>query len=178
MSDTGEYRAAEFVLGLLRPEERSAVERDATTDRSLAEEIAFWNERLAPLLDTAEVAPPPGLFERVEAAIRSRAQQLPGTLTIRHDEGEWEPLVEGVERKMLSSPVAGRVTFLIRGRPGARFPAHPHADDEECFVLEGDISFDTLTLQAGDYHLAHRGNPHPIGITRGGCLLLITAAAA
>jgi anti-sigma factor ChrR (cupin superfamily) len=177
MSDTDEYRAAEYVLGLLRPEERSAVERAAATDRALADEIAFWNERLAPLLDTAEVRPPPDLFERVEATIRSRSAQLPGTLTIRQDEGEWQPLVAGVERKMLASPVPGRVTFLIRGRPGARFPAHPHAEDEECFVLEGDITFDTLTLRAGDYHVARRGSPHPKATTQGGCLLLMSTAA-
>ena len=66
----------------------------------------------------------------------------------------------GVERKMLwSAGPNRRVTFLIRGRPGASFPAHAHEDDEECFVLEGDITFDTLTLRAGDYHLARRGVP-------------------
>jgi anti-sigma factor ChrR (cupin superfamily) len=177
MSDIDEYRAAEYVLGLLRPEERAAVERAAATDRAVADEIAFWNERLSPLLDTVEVEPPPDLFERVEATIRAREQEPPGMLTIRAGEGEWEPLVDGVERKMLSSPVAGRITFLIRGRPGARFPAHPHADDEEMFVLEGDITFGTLTLRAGDYHLARHGTPHPKATTVGGCLLLMSAAA-
>jgi anti-sigma factor ChrR (cupin superfamily) len=177
MSDTNTHRAAEYVLGVLHADERQAVERDAVTDRGLASEIAFWNERLVPLLDTVEVEPPPGLFQRVEVAIRSRSQQLPGTLTIRQDEGRWEPLVEGVERKMLSSPVPGRVTFLMRCKPGARFPGHPHTDNEECFVIEGDITFDTLTLRAGDYHVARRGHPHPKATTAGGCLLLITAAA-
>jgi anti-sigma factor ChrR (cupin superfamily) len=177
MSDTNTYRAAEYVLGVLPPDERQAVERAAVTDRALAEEIAFWNERLVPLLDTVEVEPPPGLFQRVEAAIQSRSQQLPGTLTIRQDEGRWERVVEGVERKMLSSPVPGRVTFLMRCKPGARFPGHVHADDEECLVLEGDITFDTLTLYAGDYHVAYRDHPHPKATTRGGCLLLMTTAA-
>ena len=78
---------------------------------------------------------------------------------------------------MLASPVPGRVTFLIRGRPGARFPAHPHAEDEECFVLEGDITFDTLTLHAGDYHVAHRGIRIRRRRTTGGCLLLMSTAA-
>ena len=177
MNEEPEYRAAEYVLGLLSPGERAAVERAAASDTVLADEIAFWNERLAPLLDTAEVAPPPGLFDRVEAAIASRAQELPGRLTVRADEGRWEKLVEGVERKILSRPMAGRITFLIRGQPGARFPSHAHDDDEEMVVLEGDITFDTLTLRAGDYHLARRGTPHPKASTAGGCLLLMTAAA-
>ena len=73
----------------------------------------------------------------------------------------------------------GRVTFLIRGEPGARFPGPPHADDEECYVLEGDITFETLTLRAGDYHRgAARSLRIPGASTTRGCLLLITAAAA
>jgi anti-sigma factor ChrR (cupin superfamily) len=177
MSDTNEYRAAEYVLGLLRPDERDAVERAAATDAVLAEEIAFWNERLAPLLDAAEVKPPPDLFARVEAEIAARSQHLPGTLTVRADEGRWQKLVEGVERKILFSQPDGRITFLIRGQPGARFPAHPHDDDEECYVLEGDITFGTLTLRAGDYHRVPRGIAHPKATTAGGCMLLMTAAA-
>jgi anti-sigma-K factor RskA len=71
-------RAGEYVLGLLNPQERDAVERDAAADPALAREIAFWNARLEPLLDVAEVRPPPGLFERVQAAIAERARDLPG----------------------------------------------------------------------------------------------------
>jgi anti-sigma factor ChrR (cupin superfamily) len=176
MSDSDEYRAAEYVLGLLRPDERAAVERAAASDAVLAEEIAFWNERLTPLLDAAEVKPPPDLFARVEAEIAARSQPLPGTLTVRADEGRWEKLVEGVERKILFSG-GGRVTFLIRGQPGARFPSHEHDDDEDCYVLEGDITFDTLTLRAGDYHRVPPGIRHPKATTAGGCMLLMTAAA-
>ena len=44
-------------------------------------------------------------------------------------------------------------------------------------MLEGDITFDTLTLHAGDYHVAHRGSPHPKATTKGGCLLLMSTAA-
>lgn len=171
-------RAAEYVLGLLSPQERDAVERDAAADPTLASEIAFWNARLEPLLDVTEVKPPPGLFDRVKAAIAERDADLPGTVTIRADEGAWETLVPGIERKVLwSAGPNGRVTFLIRGQPGASFPAHPHADDEECYVLAGDLTFDTLTLHAGDYHLARRGTPHPKATTAGGCLILMTAAA-
>jgi len=152
MSEAGDYRAAEYVLGLLSPEDRAMVERDAVTDATLADEIAFWNERLSPLLDAGEVRPPPDLFDRVQAAIGARKQDLPGTLTIRATEGQWEPLAPGFERKMLATDGPnGRVTFLVRGEPGARFPAHEHPEDEECFVIEGDITFDTLTLRAGDF---------------------------
>ena len=70
-----------------------------------------------------------------------------------------------------------RITFLIRAQPGAEFPAHQHDDDEEAYILSGDLSFDDLVLGAGDYHLARPGVSHPVGRTRAGCMLLVTAAA-
>jgi hypothetical protein len=44
-------------------------------------------------------------------------------------------------------------------------------------VLSGDLSFDALQLNAGDYHLVRPGVRHPVGRTQGGCMLLVTAAA-
>ena len=70
-----------------------------------------------------------------------------------------------------------RITFLIRAQAGAEFPAHHHDDDEEAYVLSGDLIFDDLVLNAGDYHLARPGVHHPVGRTKGGCMLLVTAAA-
>jgi anti-sigma factor ChrR (cupin superfamily) len=97
---------------------------------------------------------------------------------VRAGEGKWEPLVPGIERKTLwHDRENGRITFLIRAQPGAEFPAHQHDDDEEAYVLSGDLAFDDLVLNAGDYHLARPGVRHPVGRTKGGCMLLVTAAA-
>jgi quercetin dioxygenase-like cupin family protein len=81
-----------------------------------------------------------------------------------------------VERKILYR-TEGRVTYLIRGQPGARLPGHEHDDDEEIYVLSGDLTMDTLTLRAGDFHLARRGVQHPTATTAEGCMLLVSAAA-
>jgi len=177
MNNDKTVRAGEYVLGVLAREEREAVERAAAADPDLAGEIAFWNERLMPLIDAVEVEPPPELFDRIRSAIRGEAQELPGTTTVRADEGRWERIARGVERKILST-TNGRVTYLIRGQPGARLPGHEHDDEEEMYLLEGDLTIGSLTLHAGDYHLASRGAHHPAATTAGGCLLLITAAAA
>src|SRR5690242_6253794 len=141
-------RAAEYVLGLLSAEERAALKRDAAADPTLAGEIDQWNEQLAPLLlDAPEVEPPPHLFDRIKAAIAARPAPLAGSRTVRVDEGSWEPLCAGIERKMLwHDRDRKRVTFLIRAQPGALFPAHAHDDDEEAYVLSGDLAFDDLTL--------------------------------
>src|SRR5262249_34581942 len=178
MNDDKTVRAGEYVLGVLRPEERHAVERAAAADPDLADEIAFWNEQLMPLVDAVEVEPPPELFERIKSALHAPAQHLPGTLTVRAEEGRWEAVATGIERKILFTAPSGRVTYLIRGQKGARLAGHDHSDDEEIYVLEGDLTIGSLRLRAGDYHLARRGARHPAATTADGCLLLITAAAA
>jgi anti-sigma factor ChrR (cupin superfamily) len=179
MSRTNQDRAGEYVLGVLSADEREALARIAETDASLAHEIALWDERLAPLLlDTPEAEPPPHLFERIKAKIATREPKPTAPKTVRAGEGRWETIAPGVERKVLRFDKARqRVTFLVRGAPGARFPSHAHDDDEECYVLSGDLSFGPLTLRAGDYHLAVPGVAHPVGTTAGGCMLLMMAAA-
>ena len=177
-----EDRAAEYVLGVLTREEREAVRRAAAADPALAGEIESWNEQLSPLLlDAPEVEPPADLFDKIKAAIAASAKpqaNLAGSRTVRADEGRWEQLCPGIERKMLwHDREHGRITFLIRAQPGAEFPAHPHQDNEEAYVLSGDLAFDDLVLGAGDYHLARPGMHHPVARSRGGCMLLMTAAA-
>lgn len=177
MSDNDNHRAADYVLGALSAEERAKISRAAAVDPKLAGDIAFWNERLAAIAGHEEIEPPADMFARIQAAIATRRTSLPGTLTVRDGEGAWETLADGVERKMLwSNGPNGRITFLVRMAPGARYAAHAHDDDEECYVVSGDITFDTLKLQGGDYHLAFRGNSHPAAFTVDGCLLLVTAA--
>ena len=181
---TDKDRAADYVMGTLSAEERAEVERAAARDPALAHEIDALSAQLSPLLlDAPEVEPPAGLFDRIKAKIAETAEtakpQAPaGSRTVRADEGRWESICPGIERKTLwHDREKGRITFLIRAQPGAEFPAHQHDDDEEAYVLSGDLSFDDLVLGAGDYHLARPGVHHPVARTKGGCMLLMTAAA-
>jgi anti-sigma factor ChrR (cupin superfamily) len=172
MTDRKTERAAEYVLGVLSAEERAAVAREAEHDTALADALASWNTGLAPLLEAREVDPPGDMFDRITARIATRNE---GARTIRADEGKWETVVPGVERKVLRIDRArNRATFLVRAAPGAKFPAHVHEDDEEAYVISGDLTFEHLTLHAGDFHIARRGMPHPAAVSVGGCMLLIT----
>jgi len=176
-----DQRASDYVLGTQTDAERDATRRAAAADPALAREIQTLETQMsALLLDAPEVEPPPHLFERIKAAIAAETGQVgvPGSITVRASEGRWESVCAGIERKLLwHDRVKKRVTFLIRAQAGAEFPAHQHDEDEEAYVLSGDLSFDDLILNAGDYHLARPGVRHPVGRTRMGCTLLVTTAA-
>ena len=97
-----------------------------------------------------------------------------GTETLRHNEGEWLPLMDKVEIKVLRQDAAGNNhTVLYRLAPGAVLPAHEHSQDEECFVLEGSIGIDGHSVRAGDWHLAKAGYIHPTIVSDTGALLLV-----
>jgi anti-sigma-K factor RskA len=62
--------AAEYVLGTLEAREASAVMAALPRDPALAEAVARWEARLAPLTAlAAPEAPPPDLWSRIEAAL-------------------------------------------------------------------------------------------------------------
>ena len=77
MSDTGKrdhegtgLTAAEYVLGVLGPDQRRAAERRIGRDAIFAREVAYWERRLGGLADAIpEVAPPRDFWARVEAAL-------------------------------------------------------------------------------------------------------------
>jgi anti-sigma-K factor RskA len=65
--------AAEYVLGTLEAREAAAVAAALPADPALAEAVARWEARLAPLATLAPPeAPPPGLWARIEAALDPR----------------------------------------------------------------------------------------------------------
>ncbi|HMQ21889.1 MAG TPA: cupin domain-containing protein [Planctomycetota bacterium] len=91
------------------------------------------------------------------------------------DDGAWESSgVEGVFiRKLHVTADESSMTCLVRMEAGSSYPAHVHAEREECFVLEGDLRTESSLLLAGDYEHAPAGSAHGVQFTEGGCLLLI-----
>ena len=167
--------AAEYVLGTLSAEERAAVDKAMTGDAALCARVAFWQEQFQGMADMLEpVAPAPHVFEAIEAAIDGAPQ--PGSITIRADEGEWQPLFDGVFKKMLLADEGdGSESYLLRIEPGAACPAHGHSKTEECLVLEGEMIIGTARFKAGDYHAAPPDVPHLPITSEIGALLYIRA---
>lgn len=124
--------------------------------------------------------PPPSLRERLLSRVSKDCElMISGIHIVRSADGAWSPTgVPGVSVKMLAFDESRRVsTMLVRMEPGCSYPAHHHSTTEECYVLEGDLCLGDETLVAGDYQRAESGSDHAEQFTRGGCLLLVTAAA-
>ena len=57
--------------------------------------------------------------------------------------------------------------------PQTSLPAHPHGEAEQCLVLEGSITSDGVTANAGDFTYMPPGSSHHALFSQDGCLLLI-----
>lgn len=97
-------------------------------------------------------------------------------VTIPVDQGHWQPLLPGVTLKVLHEH-EGIMSYLLRLAPGASLPPHRHPADEECVVLEGSVRVGRhLRIDAGGYHLAHRGALHARLHTDTGATLFLRGA--
>jgi anti-sigma factor ChrR (cupin superfamily) len=146
----------------------------ADTDR---EDERIVLEALAAAIEPAplDAARRESMRARVQARVSGATPE--GKSTIRAGEGVWRPFLPLIDVKVLHRDAErGRQTALYRMQPGAAFPPHAHADDEECLVLEGEVSVGDLRLHAGDFHCARRGSQHPRLESRPGALLLISHA--
>jgi len=169
--------AGEYVLGTLDAAERDRFEARLRDDPAAAAAVADWQARLQPLADSRPEAPPARVWDAVARAIG--AAPPPDLITIRAGEGDWHELSPGVCRKDLHyDPDTRTASFLMRFDPGASYQAHPHAADEHCLMLEGDLSYGDLELHAGDFHLAPGGTAHAAAVSQHGALVYVQAHAA
>jgi quercetin dioxygenase-like cupin family protein len=169
-----EERAQDYVLGLADPAERAAIERDRLADGALDQAIRAWESRLAPALDhVGDVAPPPGLWARIDAGVDALIKGARGTTTIRWSDGSWEVIGPGVERKWLTGTAENENSYLLRLAPGAVLPAHRHTRPEHCLVVSGTLTIGALVMGTGDFHYAPGDQPHGTIRAPEGALLYI-----
>lgn len=174
---TDEERASAYVIGTLDAPEREPTRRRMAEDKAFAALVAAWETRLAPLGATGEAELPSGLLEAIEARIDRANTELPGTMTIRAGTGDWIEVSPGLRIKILHRIEAlNRETFMARLEPGAEYVDHDHAQDEEIYMIEGDLIIGPVVLKAGDFHVARAGRHHPVHRTTMGCLCIITQA--
>ena len=174
---TDDERVSAYVLGTLDLAARQACRMRVIEDAAFAARVTAWENRLAPLALSAEAEVPGHLLEAIEARIGISHIELPGTITLRTGEGTWTELSPGLKIKIMNRIEAlNRQTFLAWLQPGAEYIDHDHDQDEEIYMIEGDLIIGELVLKAGDFHVARQGRHHPVHRTKTGCLCLISQA--
>ncbi|HUQ91946.1 MAG TPA: cupin domain-containing protein [Bryobacteraceae bacterium] len=189
--NAGELRgiAAAYALGAAEPSEIVSFEMllDARDGAAVAELVSF-EETAARLALAAPVHKPrAGLRDKVTGKRKTPKilpgfrEEIPGFHVLRAGTGVWTPTaIEGIQSMLLSfDREADLVTTLLKMAPGASFPRHHHSKEEQCWVLQGDVSHlnGEIAMQAGDFVRAMPGTDHAPITTRNGCVLLLVASA-
>lgn len=161
--DHNEGLAAEYVLGTLAGDERRRFADAMSRDPELQALVAAWEVRLQRLGQAAVTAEPSAeLWEKIDAALDEQSTDDVIGLTIRSGEGEWQEILDGIDKKVLFfDAAAGSESFLLRFAPGSRLPLHKHRSAEECIVLEGTFMIGDLKLEAGDFQAFEGDTIHP-----------------
>ncbi len=119
------------------------------------------------------------LRNKVMRRVENKEATNSSFITIRSDDGQWIEIEPLLEKKILSvNHETGIESYLLRLHPGATPDRHLHDKDELCLVLAGDVSFDDIQLEAGDFHLAHKGSWHGRASTVHGALLFLQSGVA
>jgi quercetin dioxygenase-like cupin family protein len=115
------------------------------------------------------------LRSNIMARVDEQQSNVPDDmLTIRADTGDWEDISDKIRKKVLHvDEQNGIETYLLKIEAGAKDAPHIHTSDEHCIVLEGDVCFGEIHLNAGDYHLAPKGSRHEEAYSVHGALLYI-----
>lgn len=168
----GAHGAAEYVLGLLGSEERRALSSRLNADEALQAQVEYWENAFSNLrADEAEPLPA-GMFEKILARIDDEGTHLPGTVTKRAESANWFEISPGIKGRVLHIDRAQNQQYLlVRMAPGSSYHPHSPNTDEQALVLEGDLWFGDLKLEAGDFHVATPTSSHPPGRTVNGCLV-------
>lgn len=174
---TDEDLATGYVTGTLDAEARQRVRVRMAEDIGFGALVQAWETRLAPLALSGEAKLPAGLLGRIEAAIDAAGVELPGTITMRAGGGAWTEVAPGLRIKVMHvNEKARRHTFMAWLQPGAEYLDHDHDQDEEIYMIEGDLIIGGVELKAGDFHVARAGRHHPVHRTRTGCVCIISQA--
>jgi anti-sigma factor ChrR (cupin superfamily) len=164
-------------IGALDATERQDLkDRLAALPPSVRDEVAhLYDVAVEIAAGTTGQAPSPDVRAAVLAKIAA-----PSNHTVTASDGEWvQTPVRGVRMKILAiDRERDRVTMLLRGDPGATYPAHRHTGPEECYVIRGSLVVEGQLLRAGDFHHAEGASDHDALHTDEGVEVLLVAAAS
>lgn len=117
--------------------------------------------------------PAPEVAARIKTRLMQRVQADSHAFVFAN-QGEWKAVSAGVEIKLLHK-TADAKSFLIKMAANTSIDGHAHSQNEESFVLDGEVWLEGILCQTGDYHYAQAGSQHQKIHTKQGCTLLVTS---
>lgn len=97
--------------------------------------------------------------------------------TPRWSAPEWEDLAPGISCKLLATDTEKHVvSMLVRLAPGAEYPPHSHAGDEQLHLLAGELWIDERKLHPGDYNRAAPGTSDKRVWSENGCTCVLVTS--
>jgi anti-sigma factor ChrR (cupin superfamily) len=165
--------AAMYLLGAMSAEDEARFEQRLQSGCALclAEIRTSDNVLVALAASVAPAAPPSELRQRVlDHADRQAPTPSPMEIVRADDSGFAPAPIPGIEIRYLK----GKNTFLVKMAPGSSLPAHPHKYNEQCLMLQGSVTGDGQTANAGDFVFMPAGSFHRSLYSEEGCLFLIT----
>jgi anti-sigma factor ChrR (cupin superfamily) len=141
-------------------------------------------ESLRPVVDrfvawpTDVLRPPRSLRARLALRIAEETGKEPVLPPARPwSEPDWKAVAPGIECKLLATDTERhRVSMLVRLAPGARYPAHTHAETEELHLLDGELWIDGRKLLPGDYNHGAAGADDEGVWSETGCTCLLVTS--
>lgn len=171
-----EEQAALYALGALPQEEAANFKKRIAAGCSLCRaELHDCQDAVTALpLSAPDVALPPHLrsrlLDRIAGEQPSGKSAMREGILVRASDTAWKPSpVPGVQFRHLYQ---GK-TLLVRMAPKTWYPAHDHAQAEQCLVLEGSVTSEGVTAYANDYLYMPAGSSHQPLYSEDGCVFLI-----
>src|SRR6185312_9237062 len=100
---------------------------------------------------------------RTQARLAIRIAAESGSQTVlpprwEWSEPRWEDVAPGIECKVFAADAERHIVSMqVRLAPGASYPPHTHADNEELHLLDGELWIDDRKLFPGDYNYGAPG---------------------
>jgi hypothetical protein len=167
--------SAEYVMGILPPEETSVFEGHLDRCPVCTEDVRLQRGVLARLTQ------PVGTRDVLRAKVMDFTWIPQGPLNLRAF--QWDEIAPGVRVHRLRNDLQrGVVANLMWANPGAERPDHRHIGDEEIFILEGGLSVGDDRFGSGEICRVGAGSVHTERALRDGgdcvCYVLHRPAAA
>jgi anti-sigma factor ChrR (cupin superfamily) len=169
-----------YAAQALAPSEAAAAEAHIASCPDCRREL----ESLRPVVDRFVawpgdvLRPTASLAERLARRIADETGREPVPPPApRWSEPDWEQVAPGIQCKLLATDTERqRVSMLVRLAPGASYPAHTHAGEEELHLLDGELWIDDRKLLPGDYNYGAPGAGDDRVWSETGCTCLLVTS--